>query len=72
MKIEDKPVGRLNENHEFHEFLRAIRDLEVGQSFYLDDISTSCRIVLSSTMILLGKKFATQKEGNGYRVGRVS
>jgi len=53
------------------EFLIGLRDLQVGQSFVVTKIPSNFRIVLSATQVLMGRRYMSRKEPDGYRIGRV-
>lgn len=73
MKIENKSVARgdSRRSQDFEDFVVALQKLKVGQSFYLEGFASNYRMTISICRILLGREFASRKEGNGYRVGRI-
>jgi len=73
MKIQKIPVhSNRMRNGEWNEFLSALVAMEVGESIFIEKCGASHRMVLSSTMTLLGKKFATKTCEKGVRIGRVT
>lgn len=70
LKIQDVPLHQ-NFVGNTDEFLIAIRDLQVGQSFLIDKIPSNFRIILAAMPILMGRKYVSRKDGLKFRVGRV-
>lgn len=75
MRIEDTPVERWSRKsgkRDFKAFVRALRDMEVGQSMLWIPASND-RMAISIVAELLGRRYATRKEGEtgAFRVGRL-
>lgn len=71
MKIENKSVIS-RRNGDFREFVATLGKLKIGQSFTHPVITGNHRLAISVTQTLLGVIFATSKEDDGYRIGRVA
>lgn len=56
---------------DFHDFLRTLKQLNVGESFVFPRLHSNHRLALGMMHTLMGRKYITNKEGAGYRVGRV-
>ena len=69
INIEDKPVN--DKKKHMVDFLFAVRELEINQSFVVKKLLSDYRQALSAAGILMDKKFSTVKEKDGYRVGRI-
>ena len=69
IQIENKPVT--DKKKHMIDFLFAVRDLEINQSFVVKAIPSDYRQALSTAGVLMNKKFSTVKEKDGYRVGRI-
>ena len=78
IKVENKMVVQnsisLKEKAGFErkEFLIALRDLKIGQSFMINVLDSNQRNIICVAKTLLDRKFITKKEGKDYRVGRIS
>ena len=72
VKVENKPVlsSRRQGRPDFRVFLDTLKKLEKGQSF-LWPINNDNRRMLTIAGRVLDRKFATAKEGDTFRVGRV-
>lgn len=73
MKIEDKLMGMGDSRRsaDFEEYVLTLKKLKVGQSFCVAEMPSHYRITLSVCRIILGREFASKKDGKGYRVGRI-
>ena len=72
VKIENKPVQpRDADAANFQEFVSTLGKLKPGQSFVVEALPANYRSAISVAQTLLGKQFATEKEGDAYRVGLV-
>lgn len=73
IKIQNKavqPWASGAEERDYHGFLVALRDLEVGQSFLWKPTSND-RMAITIVGVLFGRKFKTRSEGDTHRIGRV-
>lgn len=72
MKIENKPVQpRDVDAAGFQEFVATLGKLKPGQSFVVHALPANYRTAISVAQTLLGRQFATAKDGKAYRVGLV-
>ncbi len=73
MKIGSKKVSERDgrQSDEFQEFVATLGKLKKGQSFVLKEIRGHYRVAISVAQTLLNAEFATRKEGNKYRIGRI-
>lgn len=71
IKIEDSPVRSSSDRMDHTEFLHALRDVEVGQSFLIGSCTSYERIAIRAAAAVLGRLFITRKDGDKVRVGRV-
>ena len=69
IQIENKPV--IDKKERMINFLFAIRDLEINQSFVVKTIPSDYRNAISAVGIVLNRKFSTITEKNGCRIGRI-
>jgi len=74
MKIENKKVTQSDsrESPNFQEFVTTLGKLKPGQSFFMTEVRPHYRIAISVAQNLLKARFAIRKEGDGFRVGRVT
>jgi hypothetical protein len=73
IKIEDKPVLQTksaSDKRDFRGFVQALKDMEKGQSFLWQIVSTD-RIAISVVGMLLDRRYVARKEGDQHRIGRV-
>ncbi len=70
--IEDVPVGRGFTAAEREPFIRALKTLNVGQSFLLDKVTTDMRNIVGIATTLLDRSYAIRKESAGFRIGRTA
>jgi hypothetical protein len=72
MKIENKPVQQRDiDAKRFQTFVAALGKLKPGQSFLVDALPANYRTAISVAQTLLGRQYATAREGDAYRVGLV-
>ena len=74
IKIETKPLkARARHNSEdFGEFVQALKNMKVGQSFVCEYVDSHHRIAMSVAKVWLEAQFSTRREGEKWRVGRVA
>lgn len=71
IKLEDKTILPFKRgDKEYETFLIALKEIEVGKSFFFRKLTSQHRLVLSACKILLNKEFITRKEKDGARVYR--
>lgn len=72
IKIENVPITkRRNFDSEWEEFLLALRDLKIQQSFVVETMPSHFRLAVSIAQVLLGRTYVTSKDKKGRRVGRI-
>lgn len=73
LKIENKPVepigGTRRRNISFADFVIALRNLEVGQSFLMT-LDSNDRMAIAIVQILYNRRYVSRKEGERHRIGR--
>lgn len=74
VKIENKSIhqSRDVDAARFQIFVATLGKLKPGQSFAVDSLPANYRTAISVAQTLLGRKFATAKEGAAYRVRLVN
>ena len=75
VKIENVKVSSFSNGQrsrrEYHEFLKALRDLKVGQSFTWA-LASNDRMAIALAQFFLDRQFVTRKEGHQFRIGRTA
>ena len=62
--------SRIGGSGNFKQFVLAIKDLKVGQSFLLTTYPSNYRIAVSTSQYLMDVTLSVYQEENGYRIGR--
>src|ERR1700684_679784 len=70
-KIENVKVSAFNNRGSRREFLEALPNLKVGQSF-IWDLGSNDRTAISIAQFFLDRQFVTRKEGHQFRIGRTT
>ena len=71
IKIENIPAEKnLLGSISFEEFVLGIKELKIGQSFFIITCPSNYRTAIATLQYLMDVKLTAYKEGKGYRIGR--
>ena len=68
--IQVEPVQVARRGEEWNDFLIALRDLQVGQSFVVKTMPSNYRLIVSAAQTLMNRHFISCKVEGGHRIGR--